>query len=91
MKLRQILSENITFAMKDRRLSQEDLSDITGVSQTQISAIKRCAKSTGVDIIQELADGLKIPYYAFFMEVDRFKIVAQLSRAGINNYEFVVR
>lgn len=91
MRLRKVLANNLRHIMEERDLSQTDLAKITKVGQTHISSILRCTKSASTDKIEQLADGLKVPPYAFYANLETFKTLCKLSAAGLDKFEIVVR
>lgn len=60
MKLRRILARNLRRLRVERNLSQEDLSGISSVHRTYISALENEKYSASLDKIEALATALEI-------------------------------
>jgi transcriptional regulator with XRE-family HTH domain len=58
-----ILKENLTRIMKDRDLTQQDLSKLSGVKQATISHILTMRRGTSYDTIADLCKALKIEHH----------------------------
>jgi transcriptional regulator with XRE-family HTH domain len=60
MALRQNLADNLRRARKAAGMSQEDLADAAGIDRTYVSALERCRYAATVDVIERLAEALKV-------------------------------
>lgn len=60
MVLRDLLAENLRAARLVRGLSQEGLADAAGIDRTYVSALERSRYAASVDVIERLADALKV-------------------------------
>ena len=59
--LRQILAHNVLYLRKKRRLSREELSELSGVSVNAISKVEKQQTYPRLDILAGLAKGLDLP------------------------------
>lgn len=60
MRLRQIFARNLKRVRNERGLSQEALADLAGIDRTYVSALERERYSASLDMIEKLADVLKV-------------------------------
>lgn len=60
MSLRQALADNLRRTRRELGMSQEDLADAAGIDRTYVSALERCRYAATVDVIERLAEALKI-------------------------------
>lgn len=61
MDLYKVLSENLRELRKEKGLSQIELGSLAGVSNKYISEIERGDAFPSADILNQLADALKVP------------------------------
>lgn len=60
-KARIILADNIKRFRVKKRLTQEDLSFLSGLHRTYISSVERCERNISIDAIEKISNALKIP------------------------------
>jgi transcriptional regulator with XRE-family HTH domain len=58
-----IVGDNIRFIREKRKLTQEDLSAMTGMSKTFIGDIERAMKAPTIVSVEKIAKALKIEPY----------------------------
>lgn len=58
--MRQVLAKNLRYIRKERKLSQEKVEEMTGVSTNEIGKMEGGRTSVGLDTITALATGLDI-------------------------------
>ena len=63
-----MLACNVKRLRGARDWSQEELANAARMSQPEISEIERCKISTGVDILQRIANALSVPVAQLFEE-----------------------
>jgi transcriptional regulator with XRE-family HTH domain len=68
MKLRKIFSENVRKFRLERKLSQEDFAEMTGLHRTYIGSVERCERNITIDVMEKIANALNIPIADFFKE-----------------------
>jgi transcriptional regulator with XRE-family HTH domain len=61
MLLRSVLAENLRRLRAERGLSQEALADLVGIDRTYVSALERQVYAATIDVIERLADTLRVP------------------------------
>ncbi|GHV76047.1 hypothetical protein AGMMS49942_08680 [Spirochaetia bacterium] len=59
--------ENLKFFCKDKRLSQEELSEKVDISVKHLSAIERGLNFVSADLFEQLSISLEIPVFFFFV------------------------
>lgn len=64
---RALVAANLQLARALLKLSQEELGARCELYRSHISAIERQELNVGIDTIERIADGLKIPAYILFM------------------------
>lgn len=57
-KARQVLAENIRIERARRRLTQEALADLAGVSRVYLGTIERSEVACSIDMIERIAEAL---------------------------------
>jgi len=62
-----IFRNNLRFYRNERRLTQEKLSELTGISTDYLSEIERGKKTPSFKRIELLANALKVEVYQLFM------------------------
>lgn len=60
MRLRQIFARNLRRVRTERGLSQEALADLAGIDRTYVSSLERERYSPSLDMVEKLAQVLKI-------------------------------
>ena len=63
MNLRQIVADNIRQLREKRKLTQEDLSILTGMSRTFLGDIERGYKTLTIPRLEKVAKALKVEPY----------------------------
>jgi transcriptional regulator with XRE-family HTH domain len=67
MDVRTIFGENLKFYRKEKRLSQEELSEKLDISVKHLSALERGLNFVSADLLGQLAESLEIPVFFFFV------------------------
>ena len=67
------LGKKIRAMRRLKRLTQQNLADIIGISVSQLSCIERGSKSPSEEIIVQIAEILGISHYEFFILPDSYK------------------
>lgn len=57
---RELLAANLRRLRKQRKISQERLSEMAGLHRTYVSQLERCKWSVGIDTLEQLALGLGV-------------------------------
>lgn len=57
---RELLAANLRHLRKQRKISQERLSEMAGLHRTYVSQLERCRWSVGIDTLEQLALGLGV-------------------------------
>ena len=65
----EILKYNLKFYRKQRQLTQEQLSELCGVSTDYISELERGKKVPSIKRLNLIAQALDIDIYKFFVEI----------------------
>jgi len=60
MDLKEVMATNLRRARHDRKLTQEELAEKSGLSSRYIGAIERGAVSASVSVLGRIADALSI-------------------------------
>lgn len=58
----QVVAENLRKLRQERKLSLQDLSEISGVSKSMLGEIERGSSNPTINIIWKIANGLRIPF-----------------------------
>lgn len=68
MKVLEIFIKNIKKYRIEKKLSQEDLADKTGLHRTYISSVERGQRNISLKNIEKIAEALEIEVYKLFIE-----------------------
>ena len=60
MRLRATFAANLRKARQAAGVSQEELANLAGIDRTYVSALERSVYAASIDVIESLADALKI-------------------------------
>ena len=60
MDLKEVMAANLRRARHDRKMTQEELADLAGLSARYIGAIERAKVSASVTVLGQIADALSI-------------------------------
>lgn len=86
------VGRNLKAIRKERQLSLEDLSDITGVSASMLGEIERGVTNPTITILWKISNGLKVPLTALIKENSGSVSVAYLQNSNVsiqgNGYKF---
>lgn len=63
-----VFSQNLKKYRLEQNLSQEKLSELSGLHRTYISSIERGKRSISLKNIERIAIALKIPVYCLFIQ-----------------------
>ncbi|MCL2600044.1 MAG: helix-turn-helix domain-containing protein [Treponema sp.] len=80
MDVKSVFGSNLKHYRKARKLSQEELSEETGISVKHLSSIERGLTFVSADLLEKLAAYFGIPVFRFF--VDRQEIFFNVSMLG---------
>ncbi|GHT66170.1 hypothetical protein FACS1894110_09400 [Spirochaetia bacterium] len=67
MDVKTSFGENLKFFRREKRLSQEELSEKVDISVKHLSAIERGLNFVSADLLEHLAISLEIPVFFFFV------------------------
>lgn len=67
-KIRLTIGKNLQRLRKEKQLTLQDLSDITGVSKSMLGEIERSVTNPTITVLWKIADGLKIPFSTLISE-----------------------
>ncbi len=86
------ISINLKMIRKEKRLTLEDLSSISGVSKSMLGEIERGSTNPTILVLWKIAEGLKVPLTKLFEEEKReYMVVRRNEKKAIdNNAEFSV-
>jgi transcriptional regulator with XRE-family HTH domain len=68
MNVKSFFGENLRFYRKEKRLSQEQLSEKADISVKHLSAIERGRTFVSGELLEKLSKSLEIPVYLFFIK-----------------------
>jgi transcriptional regulator with XRE-family HTH domain len=68
MESRRLIARNLKEIRLSQRLSQEELALIADVDRTYVSGLERCVRNPSVDLLDRLAEVLKVKTIEFFAE-----------------------
>lgn len=81
-----IISQNLKALRKDRNLSLDDLSGLSGVSKSMLGQIERGASSPSVATLWKIATGLKISFTTLMLQATQeVKVIENHSVAPLTN------
>lgn len=66
--IRSIVGSNLREIRKERQLTLQELSDITGVSKSMLGEIERSVTNPTITVLWKIAGGLKIPFTMLIQE-----------------------
>jgi len=67
-KIKQIIGTNLNNLRKQRKMTLQELANITGVSKSMLGEIERGATSPTITVLWKIADGLKVPFTTLIQE-----------------------
>jgi transcriptional regulator with XRE-family HTH domain len=67
MNIKSIFGENLKHYRKTKKLSQEQLSEKTGISVKHLSSIERGLTFVSADLLEKLAVSVEVPAFYFFV------------------------
>jgi transcriptional regulator with XRE-family HTH domain len=67
MSIKSSFGENLKFYRKEKRLSQEQLSEKLDISIKHLSAIERGLTFVSAELLEKLSNSLEIPAFLFFL------------------------
>ena len=68
MNIKSILGENLKLYRKAKKLSQEQLSELLGISVKHLSSIERGLTFVSADILEKLSASIDVPVFYFFVD-----------------------
>jgi transcriptional regulator with XRE-family HTH domain len=71
MNVKVIFGANLKFYRKEKKLSQEQLSENVGITPKHLSEIERGIVFASANLLEKLSGHLEIPVFAFFLTTDR--------------------
>lgn len=69
--VQKILATNLKLARAKMGISQEDLSDLSGLDRTYVSGVERGVRNPTIKVLARLAAGLNVPAHRL-LSVDGF-------------------
>ena len=72
MDIKVIFGENLKFYRKEKKLSQEQLSEKAGISVKHLSSIERGLNFVSADLLKKLACSIDIPVFYLFVDKRQF-------------------
>jgi len=67
MNVKGVFGKNLKYYRKEKKLSQEQLSDNVGITVKHLSEIERGIVFASANLMEKLAENLDIPIFAFFL------------------------
>jgi len=91
MNVKGILGKNLKYYRKEKKLSQEQLSENVGITVKHLSEIERGIVFASAGLIEKLAENLDIPIFAFFLTDNTIYydnlMLARIEKTIIHNIE----
>lgn len=81
MSLKEIIAENVQRMRQEKGLSQKELSDISGITQSRVSLIENGSLDISVKSLERLATALKVQPYLLIKPPGEQASVAELLEA----------
>jgi transcriptional regulator with XRE-family HTH domain len=91
MSVKGIFGKNLKYYRKEKKLSQEQLSENADITVKHLSEIERGIVFASAGLIEKLAENLNIPVFAFFLTDNSIYydniMLARIEKAVIQNIE----
>ena len=68
MTIRTIFANNIKYYREKKKLTQQDLADITGLNRVYICDVESAKRNITIDIMEKLSNGLGIKLEKLFIK-----------------------
>ena len=68
MNIKASFGENLKFYRREKRLSQEQLSEKVDISNKHLSAIERGLTFVSAELLEKLSEALEVPVFYFFVK-----------------------
>jgi len=94
MNVKGIFGKNLKYYRKEKKLSQDQLSENVEITVKHLSEIERGIVFASAGLIDKLAENLNIPIFAFFLTDKSIYydnlMLARIERAIIQNIEYTM-
>jgi len=94
MNVKGIFGKNLKYYRKEKKLSQEQLSESVDITVKHLSEIERGIVFASAGLIEKLAENLDIPIFAFFLTDNSIYydniMLARIEKAVIQNIEYTM-
>ena len=94
MNVKSVFGKNLKFFRKEKKLSQEQLSEKVDISVKHLSEIERGIVFASANLIEKLAENLNIPIFAFFLIDEGIYydniMLSRIERVIIQNIEYTM-
>lgn len=75
LKIQEYLAYNMKLYRKKNNLTQQKLAELCDTTTNYIGAIEICKKFPSADMLQEIANALKIKPYQLFIDIEKDKVL----------------
>ena len=94
MNVKGIFGKNLKYYRKEKKLSQDQLSENVDITVKHLSEIERGIVFASANLMEKLAENLDIPIFAFFLTDNNIYydniMLARIEKAIIQNIEFTM-
>ena len=94
MNVKGVFGKNLKYYRKEKKLSQEQLSENVDITVKHLSEIERGIVFASAGLIEKLAENLDIPIFAFFLTDKSIYydnlMLARIEKAIIQNIEYTM-
>jgi len=91
MNVKGVFGKNLKYYRKEKKLSQEQLSDNVGITVKHLSEIERGIVFASANLMEKLAENLDLPIFAFFLTDNNIYydniMLARIEKEIIQNIE----
>jgi transcriptional regulator with XRE-family HTH domain len=94
MNVKGVFGKNLKYYRKEKKLSQEQLSENVGITVKHLSEIERGIVFASAGLMEKLAENLNIPIFAFFLTDNIIYydniMLARIEKEIIQNIEYTM-
>jgi len=94
MNVKGIFGKNLKYYRKERKLSQEQLSENVDITVKHLSEIERGIVFASSNLMEKLSENLAVPIFAFFLTDNNIYydniMLARIEKAIIQNIEYTM-
>ena len=94
MNVKSVFGGNLKYYRKEKKLSQEQLSENVNITVKHLSEIERGIVFASANLMEKLAKNLDIPIFAFFLTDNSFYydniMLSKIEKAIIQNIEYTM-